>query len=156
MCWYLIRVCCGIDLTFSSIFIILVMGLGLLALLLRSRTIVWVYFACLLAIYIGQSVETLRIGQNLNTYLRSLTFSWDNLSSTMKNEVQLFGQCCGYYDPFDRPGNFCPENTLVGCRYRLKELEAGIRHLANDALFINLLLIGVLTGLLLLITRKRS
>lgn len=146
----------SVDMTFSSIFIIIVMGLGLVALLLRSRTIVWVYLACLLVIYIGQSVETYRIGQKLDTHVRTLTFNWDDLSSTAKTEIQIFGQCCGYYDPFDRPGGFCPEDVLVGCRYRLKELEAGARHLANDALFVNLMLIGVLTGLLILITRKRS
>lgn len=132
------------------------MGLGLVALLLRSRAIAWIYLGCLLAIYIGQSVETYRIGRNLDIHVRALTRNWDDLSPELKTEIQIFGQCCGYYDPLDRPGGFCPEDTFVGCRYRLKELEAGLRHFANDALFINLMLIGILTGLLILITRKRT
>ncbi len=138
----------------ACVWLLCVLLLGFIALILRSQTLTYVFVVGLLVSILGQGAELWRMRDQLDDRLRALTDSWDDLKPTMKNQLQILGNCCGYYDLMDRPGSVCPSRASTGCRYRMRETGLYVYRRASDMFGVFVVVCAIMIVLLLLITRK--
>lgn len=120
---------------------------GIIAYLLDSALMGGIFIFGLLLLYTTQAFYTWELNINLRARVASLTQHWDELTPSAKSAIQAVGHCCGYWDPEDRPGNFCPALAQGGCKQRLYEIVLGVRRAMTDAMivsFVTFLVLGIL------------
>lgn len=121
------------------------MTVGLFAYFLRSKTLSVIFIFGLGLMLIGQGHYAWKASQHLPLRVVSLARHWPRLPVTARSSLQLLGNCCGYGDFADRPGEFCPSAAVVGCKYRLVEITANIKQTLKICLVLSFIVFVSMT-----------
>ena len=140
----------------SCIALAVALGLGLFASLVEDRKIGFAFIGVLGALLFIQFVVTLRLKSHTALRLRTLTKHWDELPPLARSAVQYVGDCCGYANPLDRPGEFCPEDANIGCKFSIREMVYGIEGLLNYTFVWAAVLSGILATLIYFIACRQQ
>lgn len=122
----------------GAIFIWGMMTVGLLGIFVRRKWLLFIFTGGMVVLLLGQLYQNIRLTNQLDLRLVTVTNNWDTISPAARSQVQILGNCCGYYDPQDRPGEFCPETADEGCKFRINEMARSLKSLMHTVFFVSL------------------
>lgn len=131
----------------GGILVAIVMIIGFMTGITRNKKLFYAFGIGLILLWVGQAYQTYHLNKHVEPKLKHFTKNWDDIPNRIKNEIQILGNCCGYYDTLDRPGEYCPADAKNGCKYELYHAAEQVRSTTKSALFGSFILALVLLGL---------
>jgi hypothetical protein len=141
---------------FSCIVLIVTLAIGIFASLWEDKNFAYGFIGLLALLLFMQFIVTVRLKDHTGYRLRTLTKHWDELPPMTRSAVQYVGNCCGYRDPLDRPGEFCPHDAKDGCKVSIKEAVYGVNSVLNWAFFCAIIVAGTLAVLIYFIACREK